>query len=191
MTVRPCVLIRDDTFDELLLDGVLSVDRRRPGVMTRHRVPDRSHVADGITIDPEEILIEALISPNPPGEDTTTGPARIAEVLDWLAEARREGVTVSLQEPDRPQDVDLVIERYSDISSRLDAPALSIALSEARFAERSRIELAERETAASGAPVPSERALDGAEEQEGGRRSASLLSTIADFFTEQVGGGAP
>ena len=176
--MTPALLIREDTGDQLVLDGVLRVERRHDGTLTRHALPDATYTTDGLTILPGAISIEALVSQSPAIEGLLTGPERIAEVMEWLRDARREVAIVALQQPGRAQDTDLVIERYTDQSDSRDAPALSITLGEVRIAETSTLELAERTRPAS-PPVPSEDALDGEPEADGGRRGGKSLAAAA------------
>lgn len=176
------LLIRDDTLAELVLDGVISVDRDRDGSLTRNPVVDRSYVRDGLTVGPTTITIRALISQSPPTEGALTGPARIAQVLTWLEEARRAGVTVSFQQPGRDLDVDYAIERYADSHGERDAPELTIVLGEVRFAQTSSVEIAEVRRSAR---VPSETAKDGEGETDGGRRGGDPSVLLRIF---QAGG---
>jgi hypothetical protein len=186
--MTPAALIRDDTLETLVLDGCLSIGRANDGSITRNAVPDRTYVADGITVQPAAITIEALISQSPGTEGATTGPERINEVIEYLSEARRVGATLSLQQPGRALDVDLVVERWSDRSDRSDAPALTIVLGQVRIAVKSTI--VGESTKPKTPPVPSETAKGGEVEREGGRRS--LLSIGIDDFTGFfLGGGEP
>lgn len=184
------VLARDDTGAEQVIDAI-SIARRRDGGLTSHALPDRSYVSDGLTVLPDAIAITAVISQSPSTPGALTGPSRVNEVLEFLAECRRVAAVVSLQEPGRPQDTDLVVERYEDVSSGQDAPQLSIQLGRVRIAQTSSVALTVTPTTASASTpaVPSDTALGGESESDGGRRSSkSLGAATLDSITGFLGG---
>lgn len=180
----PVVLIRDDTLAELVLDGCVSIERARDGSLTRHAVPDRTYVVDGITVLPAAITLEVIVSPNPTVPGLTTGRARITEVMEWLDDARRAGITLALQEEGRTQDTDLVVERWTERTDRTDSPRLSIWLGEIRVAETLLSTLEATVAPRRAAPSPSETAKDGEEESEGGNRS--FLAIGADGLSDAI-----
>jgi hypothetical protein len=167
-------LLREDTLSVLPLEGVrLSEGARIEGSVTRYTLADRTALTGARISTPGGWSLEAVVTPRPPIPGARRGPARLAQVRDWLAGAARDTAIVRvLQTGDQPIG-DLVIERVAE-RRQGDSTVFGISLVAVRFARLSTVAIAELAPALR-ADVASGRA----ETQQAGTRPPRAKSVLA------------
>ena len=167
----------------LVIDGALSVTETFPGEVTDDPLPDRSYASTGRTDRPSRISVRALVSPNPTVQGLKTGDARLQEVRDWLARAKRDVDVLDVQRPGRALATGFVIATYTLSQGNTDAEELQLDLVEVQIARSQSVTLETRRAAA----VPTEAAKPGqAEEADKGTaavKDKSYFASILDSFT--------
>lgn len=181
MAYPPLLLIREDTLEDLVLEGTLTMDVVYDGALTDYALVDRTFASTGKLARPKTATIEALVSPNGVPGLTRQGDQRIADVIGWLQQAQFDAQTLLIQFPGRPQIDSMVVERFSKREDNTDTPGVSVQLKEVRIAQTSAVVLPPR-------VVPTPPAAPGlAAEADAGVR-ASVAAKFLDATTNFVFG---
>lgn len=92
----------------IVLDAVLSGDLAHSWDLTEHPIEGGGSVTDYSIVKPLEVTLSVILSESP-GSDvsSSTGPARIEEVIFWLEASSGSLLTISI--PDRPTVGDAMI----------------------------------------------------------------------------------
>ena len=104
-------LIRQDTGAQLVLDGVVQSKELHATKITRHPVETQETITDHAQVESLGRQVEWIVSQTPALPGLTTGPERIAEVIDWLTGVER-GTPLTLVETDLPVRRDLRLESW-------------------------------------------------------------------------------
>lgn len=172
-------LVRQDTGDVLILDGVLTSRAEQPIEVSKHPVQRLSVMTDNAQAGALTRSLEWEVTQLSMVPGVTRGPQRITEVEEWLDAVK--GIPLTLNEDAATTRGDLFLERWAWIRQGTTSVTMSLDLVQAQIASTRTVTLAAVGAGGTGKTARADVAAGMAgDENRGEQPTQSILATSAD-----------
>ena len=179
-------LVRQDTGDVLILDGVLTSRAEQPIEVSKHPVQRLSVMTDNAQVGALTRALEWEVTQLSMVPGVTRGPQRITGVEEWL-NAVKGGIPLTLNEDAVTTRGDMFLERWAWIRQGTTSVTMTLDLVQAQIASTRTVTLAAIGGRGGGKTARKDVAAGLAEDENRGEQpTQSVLATSADTAISAV-----